>query len=164
MKDLKLGMPILATTTLMLENEILKLHPTTLVDAYETSNHKELQIKLGDGHWGCIPTRNRSQICINPAEVKEFAYNRLSDRIEEAKEHKEKSKLYIVKLNNTHSLTISLLHKGRTVNSLSEGSFIEYTGHYASMKIFNDRLPANMFHTIEEAIEFFVVKSKIVVG
>lgn len=162
MKGLKLGMPILATTSLMLDNEILKLHPTTLVDAYETSHHKELQIKLGKGHWGCLPTRDRSQVFISPAEVKKYAKSRLAERIEEAKGHKPKEKLYYVRLNNNHSLTISIYSYSRSVNSLAEGSYAEYVGRYASVRIENDRLPSNCFHTIEEAIECFVKKSKIV--
>ena len=49
MKDLKLGIGILATTTCYLDNEVFKLHPTTLTDAYESSSKhiKGLQIKLG---------------------------------------------------------------------------------------------------------------------
>ena len=161
MKDLKLGMSILATTTLMLDNEILKLHPTTLVDAYNTTHAKELQIKLGKGHWGCCPTRSRSEICIKDSEVRKYAKNRLAERLEEAKGHKPKQKLYYVKLNGDHSLTISIFSYSRNVNSLAEGSYTEYIGRYASIKV-GSRLPMDCFNSLEEAIKCFVNKSKIV--
>jgi hypothetical protein len=161
MKDLKLGMPILASTSLMLDNEILKLHPTTLVDAFETSHQKELQIKLGKGHWGCLPTRNRSQVCINSKEVGEFANNRLAEKFEEYA-NEDKKRIFIVNLNNNHSLTISTLTFSRTVNSLSEGSYSEYVGHYASMRI-GSRLPSNVFYSLNDAIDKFVETSKLIV-
>jgi hypothetical protein len=47
MSTLTLGQKILASTTLYLDNEIFKLHPTTLVDVFNVSYSKEKQIKLG---------------------------------------------------------------------------------------------------------------------
>jgi len=162
MEGLILGMPILATTTSSSDNELLKLHPTTLVDAYETNHplREKLQIKLGDGHWGACPTRNRTQVCINPDEVDAFANDRLSEHIKNSKDHKPKSKLYFVELNGTHCMTISMLSFSRNVNSLAEGRYREYTGTYASMKIHNDNLPVNFFYTIEDAIKYYVKTSK----
>jgi hypothetical protein len=162
MKDLRLDMPILATTTCSHDNELLKLHPTTLVDAYETRHplKEKLQIKLGDGHWGDCPTRNRSQVCINPDEVGVLANDMLSEHIKNSKDHKPKSKLYFVELNGTHSMTISMLSFSRNVNSLAKGSYREYSGTYASMKIHNDNLADNFFYTIEDAIKYYVKTSK----
>ena len=84
MKDLRLGMNILATSTCYLDNEVFKLEVTTLADAYESdSSHvKELRIKLGEGHWGACPTRSRSQICINSDEIKAIANKTLVYHIE----------------------------------------------------------------------------------
>lgn len=160
MKDLKLGMNILASTSLMLDNEILKLHPTTLVDAYNTTNHKELQIKLGKGHWGCLPSRSRSQVCINTKEVADFANNRLAERFEQYAEE-TKGRIFIVKMNNNHSLTISTLTECRKIDSLKEGSYTEYRGNYASLRV-GASLPNNVFYSLNDAIDKFVDISKIV--
>jgi hypothetical protein len=156
MKDLELGMPIFATTTLLLDNEICKLHATTLVDAYNTNHHKSLQVKLGEGHWGACPTRNREQVCINEAEIKELATNWMSEKLEQQKEFEAKSRIYIVQYKGTR-LTISILRKWKEVNSLAEGSYTEYTGDYASMRI-GGQLPSNVFYTLEDAIECFAKK------
>ena len=161
MKDLSIGMNILASTSLMLDNEILKLHPTTLVDAYNTTNQKELQIKLGKGHWGCLPSRSRSQVCINTKEVGEYANKKLAERFEQYAEESKK-RIFIVKLNNNHSLTISTLTEYRTINSLREGSYTEYRGNYESLRITN-KLPSNVFYSLNDAIDKFVETSKLVV-
>jgi hypothetical protein len=162
MKDLKLGMPIFATTTCMLDNEIFKLHSTTLKDAFNTSHHKSLQIRLGEGHWGACPTRNREQVCINEAEIKALATSMLADKIVSQSEQEPKSVIYIVKFLN-NNLTISSLRKWNEVNSLREGSYIEYRGHYANMRIGN-QLPTNVFYTIEGAIDLLSKKGAILFG
>ena len=80
-------MSILATTTCYLDNEVFKLHPTTLIDAYtsDSSYSKGLQIKLGKGHWGACPTRNRNEVCINSKEVKKLAEKTLTKMLESSK-------------------------------------------------------------------------------
>jgi hypothetical protein len=154
MKNLKIGMRILATTTCMLDNEVFKLHPTTLVDAYEPSNQKKLKIELGKGHWGACPTRDRDKVCINAKEVTKLANSSLERFIEKHKNDKPKSNLFYVSVNNTHSITISMLRYSHTVNSMANGTFTEYRGTYTSMRI-NDKLPTNHFYTIEDAIKCF---------
>ena len=156
MKDLRIGMNILATTTCYLDNEVFKLHPTTLVYAYESDNkyQKGLQIKLGNGHWGACPTRSRDEVCINSKEVIKLAKKSLAKHIELTKDNKPKHNLYFVKVNNTHSITISIIKFSRTVNSLAEGSYTEYSGRYISMKIHN-ALPHGFFYSLDDAIKFF---------
>lgn len=158
MKDLRLGMNILATTTCYLDNEVFKLHPTTLVDAYESdSNHVNgLQIRLGEGHWGACPTRNRNQICINADEVIELAKKSLVKHIENTKDDRPNYNLYFVKVNNTHSVTISRVKYSRSVNSMAEGSFKEYSGQYISVKIRDENnLPRGYFYNLDDAVEYF---------
>jgi len=156
MKDLKIGMNILATTTCMVANEVFKLHPTTLVDAYESDNARGLQISLGKGHWGACPSRSRERICINQAEVIKLAKKELETHISKTKDDKPKSKLYFVQNNNGHSITINVMRLNETVKSLAEGSYKVYRGDHISMKV-NDAssLPKGYFYNIDEAIEFF---------
>ena len=154
MKDLRIGMNILATTTCYLDNEVFKLHPTTLVDAYESDRQRGLQIRLGKGHWGACPTRDRDEVCINSKEVIKLAKKSLAKHIELTKDNKPKHNLYFVRVNNTHSITINIMKFSRTVNSLAEGSYDEYSGKYISMKI-KGKLPQGFFYNLDDAIKFF---------
>jgi len=158
MKDLRLGMNILATSTCYLDNEVFKLEPTTLVDAYESdSNHVNgLQIKLGKGHWGACPTRNRNQICINPDEIIEIAKKSLVTHIENTKNDKPKHNLYFVEGNNERTISLKRMKFSRRVNSLAEGTFIEYRGQYISVKIKDENnLPIGYFYNLDDAVEHF---------
>jgi hypothetical protein len=157
MKDLRIGMPILATTTCRLRNEIIQIHPTTLVDAY-TSNNK-LHIKLGAGYWGACPTRDRDEVFINSGEVLEYAKRRLSEYVTENAERINNKKLIFIVDANACDVSISALSYSRKVESLAEGSFTEFTGSYASIKV-RDKLPSNVFYSLDDAIEYFVKVSK----
>ena len=157
MKDLRLGMNILATSTCYLDNEVFKLEVTTLADAYESdSSHvKELRIKLGEGHWGACPTRSRSQICINSDEIKAIANKTLVYHIENTKNDKPRYNLYFVD-SNSHTLSIKRMTFSRRVNSLAEGTFIEYSGQYISRKIRDENnLPIGYFYNLDDAVEYF---------
>jgi hypothetical protein len=158
MKDLRLGMNILATSTCYLDNEVFKLEPTTLVDAYESdSSHVNgLQIKLGKGHWGACPTRSRSCVAINSAEIIELANKTLVTHIENTKNDKPKHNLYFVEGNNERTISLKRMTFSRRVNSLAEGTFIEYSGRYISRKIRDENnLPIGFFYNLDEAVEYF---------
>ena len=161
MKDLRLGMGILATTTCYLDDEVFKLHPTKLIDAYESnSKHiKGLKIELGEGHWGACPTRDRDSVCINKNEVVELAKNRLTKHIELCKDHKPKRNLYYIEVNGMHSICIKVMQFSNSINSLREGNYNIYRGRNTKIKI-SDKLPKGFFYDIDKAIEYFSETSK----
>lgn len=159
MKDLKLNMPIWVTSTCYLNDVIFELKSTTLADAYNSSSSSELQIKLPDDgiNWGACWTRNRSQVAINEKEVKDLANRMLAKHRERVKDEKPKSRIYYLEGNGRNFLEIKTLTRLNVVNSLAEGSYVNYGG----VKIYDDKLPHLVFYNLDDAINKFVELASI---
>lgn len=153
MKDLKLGMKLLVTSTLYLDNVIFELVPTQLADAYTVSTSKEVQVKMTKGHWGACPTRNRSQVAINGDEVRVIANRLLEKHRERVADEKPKHRLYYI--DSQGDIELKTLTFSRKYNSLSDGNYSLYTGGYVSLKVY-DTPNNSYFFNLDEAIEEFI--------
>lgn len=158
MENLKLGQKILATTTCMLDNQIFKLEPTTLVDAFETKHQEGLQIRLGEGHWGACPTRSRDCVVTNTDEVDVIFERRCKGLLEKLESGEYKNKLFLIDNKPPYHISILMLSLSDSVNSLKEGNYKVYRGSYASLKVYNDNLGENCFLDIKDALKYYKKK------
>lgn len=143
MSTLTLGQKILASTTLYLDNEVFKLHPTTLEDVFTVSYSKEKQIKLGKGNWGACPDRDRNKTVCNVNELRDFFDSNLKNKYDEG------NFIYIV--SNKWNFTIERLRYSHKLESLKDGNSTVYKGNYSSINLIDNKLKSNTSFDIEGA-------------
>lgn len=150
MSTLKLNQKILASTTCYLNDEFFKLEPTTLVDLYSVKHMKEPQVKLGDGHWGACPSRDRSRVVTELSELRPFFDSEIERKSLEGKF------IYLVEPNR---ILIKRYKFSHNVESLKDGNYSVYRGDYASVHLPDNKLTSNTAFDIEGA--YSILEKKV---